>query len=126
MTVFYLVITFINNFIFVWAFLGIDSVAYSVSIYLMLDHNIEEYVYFLKGVKRLKLHWCCCCCGYMVTQQYNSMKEDLESVKDDTASPTGDVPGSVMGMDSVKVYICTRCTCQLLTDLCQTYLLIPQ
>ena len=93
LTLFYLVITFISIYIVIRAFVGIESVAYSVSIYLMLDHNIEEYAHFLKGVKRLKLHWCCCCCGFIVTQQYESMKADLDQKQNVIAD--GNDPASI-------------------------------
>ena len=56
--------TFLNNL-----GVGIFSVAVCISMYLMMDHNKNEYIKFLRFVKRSKLHWICCKCRKIVIQQ---------------------------------------------------------
>ena len=45
-------------------------VVFSLSMFLMQDHNTTEYIVFLRILIRFKLFWCCCCCGRMVGEQY--------------------------------------------------------
>ena len=79
LTIFYLfvaVITQMTGFLFP----GINTVACSVSMYLMQDHNTKEYVHFLYVLKRFKLYLCCCCRGgRMVKDQYQAMVHMLET-----------------------------------------------
>ena len=53
---------------------------FSFAMYLMMDHNDEEYMKFLKLINCCKLQYifcgCCyCCCGMMVDQQLMKLKE---------------------------------------------------
>lgn len=50
-----------------------ESLAFSVSMYLMQDHNTAEYVKFLQIVNKYKLYLCCCCCFRMVKDQHRIM-----------------------------------------------------
>ena len=40
------------------------------SMFLMQEHNTDEYVQFLRCLNRYKLYLCCCCCCGMVRRQY--------------------------------------------------------
>ena len=59
----------------------LSNVLYSFSIYLMMDHNTNTYIYFLHFLNRFRLKFCCfCCCHKMVDQQieYLNAPKDLE------------------------------------------------
>merc|ERR1712083_268232 len=45
------------------------NVALSLSIYLMMEQNTDEYVTFLRVLHRLRLNYVCCCCHRMIDRQ---------------------------------------------------------
>ena len=60
-----------------WAIL---SLVQSLSMYLMMEHNKEEYIKFLKLIKCMKLDWICCkwrnVVGYQLDEFRNQVKDD--------------------------------------------------
>merc|ERR1712062_952162 len=40
----------------------VASVTLSISMFMMLEHNTDHYVMFLRILKRFRLITCCCCC----------------------------------------------------------------
>ena len=64
--------------------------AMSVSMYLMMDHNRDQYVKFLKIVYRLKLHYLCLCCGRMVVQQLEDIEMNMLKVSESSHNVRGD------------------------------------
>ena len=60
--------------------------SWSLSMYLMMDHNKEKYLQFLKALRYWRLNYLCCCCKHIVIQQLeycssnadNNKTEDLE------------------------------------------------
>ena len=94
--------------------MAMASMAFSVSMYLMQDHNTKEYVQFLCILKRFKLHLCCCCCSGMVENQYQAMvvhvnERRIESSNTDTdtvhksVKPCSTRTGMEMSIDTVTV-----------------------
>ena len=63
--------TFLNNVGF-----GIASIAICISMYLMMDHNKNEYVRFLKFIRKSKVYWICCNCKAIVMQQLMEFDDD--------------------------------------------------
>ena len=61
------------------------TVLYSISMYLMLEHNTDEYLGFLRCFKRSYLKYICfCCCHRIVDEQlkdFESIKKEKESEK---------------------------------------------
>ena len=53
------------------------SVAWSLSMYFMMEHDEKEYKKFLNVMYRTKLHFCCCCCRTMVIEQLKDDKVEL-------------------------------------------------
>ena len=53
------------------------SMAMSYSIYLMMDHNKEKYLKFLRWTSYLKLHWICCCWRHIVIDQLNEVGQEM-------------------------------------------------
>ena len=50
------------------------SFCYSVSMYLMLDHNTKEYVQFLRGLKAVQMQYICFCgCGSVIISQLSML-----------------------------------------------------
>ena len=51
------------------------SILLSVSMYLMMDHNVDKYIKFLSIFRILKLHWICLCCKwrYFVIEQLEEL-----------------------------------------------------
>ena len=66
-----------------YAFSALVPVVYSLSMYLMQDHNSKEYRMFLRLLQKLKVHWCCFCCWNVLKRQYH--------YHDDTESKLADV-----------------------------------
>ena len=48
---------------------------WTLSAYLMLDHNRWGYWRFIRGLHVLKLHYCCCCYRHMVPWQLNDLQK---------------------------------------------------
>ena len=48
----------------------VPFVSISYSVYLMQDHNTNEYVHFLSILTKYKLYFFCCCCYGMVRDQH--------------------------------------------------------
>ena len=61
----------------IW-FLGTfqSSLAMNYSMYLMMDHNKNHYIQFLKIIRCLKLNWICCNWRYIVHKQLNELEKD--------------------------------------------------
>ena len=83
--------------IFVWIMTSLNPFIYAPAMYLMLDHNTQEYKIFIKWIYRLKLYWCaiccecfpCCRCRSMVRAQYqlHQITGSEEDKKDLTVTP---------------------------------------
>ena len=66
--------------------------------YLMMDHNEEQYIKFLKRIHRFKCHWIfCCCCRFMVDEQLNQLLE-FEEI---TIEIVNTAPTSCVDMDDI-------------------------
>ena len=63
LTIFYWIILTLSTSID-FVFSGFASVGFSLSMYLMQDHNTKEYIYFLRLIRRI-----CCCCGTIIKDQ---------------------------------------------------------
>ena len=66
-----------------------QSVCVSFAMYLMMEHNQDKYVKFLRVIRKLRLYWLCCCCGCrrIVIEQLNGL--DIPSkFRMTSASPT--------------------------------------
>ena len=63
------------------SFRSFISLSYSLSMYLMLDHNTAEYITFMRWFTRFQLHWCCCCCAPMVSRHYQILNIEPEAAK---------------------------------------------
>ena len=60
--------------------IAIASLSYTISIYLMMDHNKEKYFKFLNVILCIKLHWICCCFKNMVVEQKDNMDENVQNI----------------------------------------------
>ena len=60
--------------------LAISQFIYGYSMYLMMDHNVTEYVKFLKVVQKIKLHWLCCKWRYFVMEELKKHDKDLRTL----------------------------------------------
>ena len=73
-------VIFYNPIIFtpisVWA-MNVNSVSLSFSMYLMMEHNISQYILFLRLLKKFKLHFFCCCYRHIVIDQLEEINGDL-------------------------------------------------
>ena len=45
------------------------SLSYSISMYLMMEHNGAEYITFLKIISKIRLNFVCCGCRHIVNEQ---------------------------------------------------------
>ena len=68
------------NISWIWPY-SINSVAISYSMFLMQDHNISEYIAFLRFIKRYKCGLCFCCFQFMVNEQYRMLVENVDERK---------------------------------------------
>ena len=89
-TLLYLIADELHSHILIWhavsrVFIAISQVSYGYSMYLMMDHNIEHYVKFLKVVQTLKLHWLCCQWRYFVMEQLKEHDKELKILSMDSA-----------------------------------------
>lgn len=75
MTLFYMIGTSIIYMVS-FTFSAFVPVIYSLSMFLMQDHNTKEYVYFLRTVIRWKLYLCCCCYGRIIQEQYQALSAE--------------------------------------------------
>ena len=66
---------------------------YSISMYLMMDHNTLEYIQFLRIINRLKLYLCCCCCYQMVLDEYQLMVPVTVGNKNQTNTAKKNIAG---------------------------------
>ena len=57
---------------------AVISVLVRYSMFLMQEHNTDEYIAFLRILNRYKLYLCCCCCCRMVRNQYAMMNKEEE------------------------------------------------
>ena len=66
-----------------------SGVMYSVSTYLMMEHNIDEYVQFLRYFKRFYVKYICfCCCHRIVDRQLMEFEAmELEKQSEETRNP---------------------------------------
>ena len=55
-----------------------------VSMYLMMDHNKEQYLKFLRIIYIFKLHWMCCCWRHFVIDEINSLNKDIKHLSNST------------------------------------------
>ena len=60
---------------------GVLSFSLSVSMYLMMEHNKNEYVKFLRAVYYVRLYWLCCCCGHIVNDQLHELDDNIIELK---------------------------------------------
>ena len=70
------------------------SLVWTISVYLMMEHNTTQYIKFLKIVNRFKLHWiCCCCCKFIVIEQLKDLQGSykMEKSQKDTTTETKDL-----------------------------------
>ena len=58
----------------------ITPVIYSYSMYIMMQHNTEEYQRFIKTLYRCKLYYCCCCFKNTFVQQVQELNVDQEQL----------------------------------------------
>ena len=66
------------------------STSMNYSMYLMMDHNKQQYIEFLKVIKRLKLHYICCKWRRIVDAQLVELKlRKLLSRKQNTLDTHG-------------------------------------
>ena len=95
LSLFYEIVTVISAFILItFGSIGLDSnffdvlsavwscfvpLSFSYSIYLMMEHNHDKYVTFLRYIYKFRLYLCCCCCGHIVMDQLEEL--DGESQK---------------------------------------------
>ena len=56
------------------------NLSISLAMYLMLDHNKEDYVRFLKVIYFMKFHWVCCCWRYFVIDQLKECDIDSQQI----------------------------------------------
>ena len=63
--------------------MGLMSLTMSISMYLMMDHNIKKYQQFLKIVRRLKLNYLCCGWRYFVLEQLHDLDENRQMVENE-------------------------------------------
>ena len=54
--------------------------SYSLTMYLMMDHNKNQYFIFVKAVYWAKLHWICCCYRYIITDQLEGLDENVQNI----------------------------------------------
>ncbi len=50
------------------------STALSLSMYLMMEHNKNSYVVFLRVLRRFRLNYCCLCGHRMVSEQLTALE----------------------------------------------------
>ena len=74
-----------------------QTVTFSLSMYLMLDHNVKQYTIFLRFIHRCKLYLCCCCYGYMVVEQLNDLDQDIKTLANVV---NGDQKGNEKSIDT--------------------------
>ena len=61
-----------------WTYYGLLSFSWSYSMYLMMDHNEDKYIQFLKRMYRFKCDYICyCCCRFMIVEQLNRLDPDV-------------------------------------------------
>ena len=60
----------------------ISNIVFSVSMYLMMEHNKSEYVIFLKIIYKLRLHWICCKYGSVVVEQLDELLRNNNANKE--------------------------------------------
>ena len=58
------------------------SVCYSM--YLMLDHNKEQYIKFLTIIYFFRLHWICCCWRHFVIDDIHSLDREVQQSSNST------------------------------------------
>ena len=95
LTLFYQIPTLLFWWIF-WLFgeLQINvAIFYCISMYLMQQHNDEQYAKFMKIIHRLKLHYLCCCYRHIIVNQVmhlniNQEQEKTEHTTNDVATKT--------------------------------------
>ena len=78
----------------------IKDVIFSLSVTLMVEHNTERYIKFLRFINRFRLHYICCCCCYgIINQQIDGVGgyDQTESRKDSatTANAVTDDTGDL-------------------------------
>ena len=59
---------------------GIFPLIFSLSMYLMMDHNVKQYIRFLKIVQFLKLNYLCCKWSYFVLEQLEDLDGNVQIV----------------------------------------------
>ena len=59
---------------------GIIPLIVSLSMYLMMDHNVKEYIRFLKVIQFLKLNYLCCQWRYFVVEQLECLDENVQNI----------------------------------------------
>ena len=60
--------------------MAVSSLTFSLSMYLMMDHNRTEYLRFLKILQYLKLNYLCCKWRYFVLEQIEELDENVQTV----------------------------------------------
>ena len=98
------------------------NVLWSFSIYLMMDHNTNIYVYFLRVLRRFGLKYCCfCCCAKMVDQQidYLDAAKDMitwQGRSDANVEITSKtIPNGLVSLDTFTFDACSKSMSKLLT-----------
>ena len=85
-----------------FSFASIHRAAYSLSMYLMMDHNHEEYRHFLHILHRFKLYWCCCCCGPMVKKHHECLQVRADTVVQVRGVVAVDAKGETKGAHHLR------------------------
>ena len=62
------------------------TIFYSISMYLMMEHNDKAYAKFLRCTYRLKLHYLCCCYRGIISNQVRDSIIEQESNEDETTN----------------------------------------
>ena len=58
------------------AVIALSTILYSISMYLMMEHNTDEYLRFLRCLKKSYLKYICfCCCHRMVDRQLTEFEQ---------------------------------------------------
>eukprot|EP01084_Bolivina_argentea_P092654 166675_1 len=86
-TVLFMVVSLIysNNdrfivYVFFWISYVLLIISETVAIYLMQEHNTNEYRQFLKLLYNIKMHHICCCCKSTIIYELESNTKEIEAV----------------------------------------------
>ena len=106
LSLFYEIVTVICIFILIiFGLIGLDShvfdvlaavlacfvpLAFSCSIYFMMEHNRDKYVTFLRYIHCFRLYLCCCCCGHIFIDQLEDLDGESQKLSVDQKAHQND------------------------------------